>query len=745
MKLYLHYEEQPEFTLILRIEKNVVNDGRTKCLSENATVLQLKHLFVEEYKRSKGRELKNVDVVNSEKKVYSLDSLVIKEFKDKENVFFVNAAPTKEEKKPQPQPQSERKKEKTSNNIIGLEKLYEQDLIQAVELKSKGNYKAASIIFQKIQAIDPKNFVVLIQLGDIFLNAKKIDRALEYLVPLTQSQPQLIEAFILLGHAYFEKGDFRNAVESYSKALVLAKDKKDKSLINQLKVFIAKSLYESGEKSPAIQILQQILKEDEDCIPALYRYSIALIDQGYKIDAMRTLLKVLVANGNDKQVKETVSLILQEKGSLELLEKEIFNIDPKNIDTETKNTVAPALAFLATFVKDFGGVNESKYLFQRALEIRPESSSYCLNLVHVMEISLEYDEAIKLIHSFCRSNLSSSVASQISCQDVAQIIEKYSVSFQNQSASPSGVILSSPISELNNNNNNTEIQKSEKPKDLPENELDLFALFFTLVKVLYVRGDLAPLQPLISLLDPIRKGRDLHFTTIRNEHAYFCCISQLMNSHTDKNSIPKNPDVKLRPIYVAGDSHSISPAWHVISVKDEPRLLIPILVTGLKIWHLRPKSRFFPKINFLQAISSIPLNSDVIFLFGEIDCREGFPLCVQRCKYDTLEEGMNITINIYMDVLTKIIHERKFAAFIHPVVPVLNETRHIVKLFNRLLRSKVERVKEIKGVDFFDKLLTPDQGALKSCYYLDGTLLKQKNLEVLEESFKSLKKIVKKN
>jgi hypothetical protein len=95
-------------------------------------------------------------------------------------------------------------------------------------------------------------------------------------------------------------------------------------------------------------------------------------------------------------------------------------------------------------------------------------------------------------------------------------------------------------------------------------ELDLLALLCTVVKILYVVGDLDLIPPLVALIgsfalllpllqfahlplaEPTRAGRELHLTTIRNEHAYYCCIAQLMLYHT-------LPLVSYRPIYVAGN------------------------------------------------------------------------------------------------------------------------------------------------------------------------------------------------
>ena len=37
-----------------------------------------------------------------------------------------------------------------------------------------------------------------------------------------------------------------------------------------------------------------------------------------------------------------------------------------------------------------------------------------------------------------------------------------------------------------------------------------------------------------------------------------------------------------------------------------------------------------------------------IFMFGEIDCREGLTMAVDKLKYDTLEAAMDVLLDIYM-------------------------------------------------------------------------------------------------
>ena len=50
---------------------------------------------------------------------------------------------------------------------------------------------------------------------------------------------------------------------------------------------------------------------------------------------------------------------------------------------------ASAYAFLATICKDFSAVVASKRCLEYALQQTPNSSSYCLNLMHVIELQAD--------------------------------------------------------------------------------------------------------------------------------------------------------------------------------------------------------------------------------------------------------------------------------------------------------------------------------------------------------------------
>lgn len=79
----------------------------------------------------------------------------------------------------------------------------------------------------------------------------------------------------------------------------------------------------------------------------------------------------------------------------------------------------------------------------------------------------------------------------------------------------------------------------------------------------------------------------------------------------------------------------------------------------------------------------------VVVLLGEIDCREGLLLAVDKLKYESVEEAMHVLADIFLDVLTCLVETRALTVHVHPVPPVLNETRHIVMPFNAVMKAKV--------------------------------------------------------
>ena len=113
-------------------------------------------------------------------------------------------------------------------------------------------------------------------------------------------------------------------------------------------------------------------------------------------------------------------------------------------------------------------------------------------------------------------------------------------------------------------------------------------------------------------------------------------------------------------------------------------------------------------------------------------------MCIRDRRYPDLEAGVAHTVKIYMSVLRALAASRRFKVLVHPVPPVLNETRHIVTLFNRHLRDAVKKEKSLHMLDFFDRLLTPDGGALADGLKLDGTHMHPDYTKLMEAELDKL-------
>ena len=302
-----------------------------------------------------------------------------------------------------------------------------------------------------------------------------------------------------------------------------------------------------------------------------------------------------------------------------------------------------------------------------------------------------------------------------------------------------------------------------KPRQLSGDELDLLALLFTIVKISFLLGNFDLIGSLVALIEPVRVGRKLHQTSIRNEAAYYCCVAQLMEhiaQPTMEGALAQIAAKAAIPtIYACGDSHVLPLAWQTMRVAGQVTQIVPRLATGVKAWHLRKESKFYPKRNFQSAVASIPKGARAIFIFCEIDCREGIYVALEKARYNTLEEGIRAVVSIYISVLREIVTNpsaekkigkprhicaepqwkaRGLTIYVHPVLPVLDVTRPLVLAFNKTLEAEVRklahpRIHWLPGL--YENLLDGD-GKLKQRYKLDGTHIHPRYVgERLEPSF----------
>lgn len=630
MKVYVHYEEEEEFTFIVNIE----NNNQTTLM--NAIGYHLS---------KRGRTIKPDQI-----KLYTDKGKPLQKIEEGMDILI-------------------------KMNVEGaIMKIYQE----AQDNFNKKFYKKSLELFQQLLKLKVDPLGCLTNMGVIYSLTEQYEQAKICFEQIIKIKPDEYKEHQRLGEAHFGLKQYKEAIKCLEKSISISKDVNEN---DYSKVWIGRCYLELKQKDNALKYFSEVLERNPDHHFALL-YSSSLLPDPFDV-----YLKLILQNQQSKEVKKLIAYYIHEKGVQFVLD--YFKVEKR----------AQLLSFIANIVKEYSFIDEAIKLFEESVKEEPNNISYILSTIHAMEISLLYKESFEKIKRFLETNPNLSIQN-FKCSHFLSLL----------------------------NGENIDIKVENNSKKYDNNELNLLALYYTCVKVLYILGDLETITRLIPYIDHLKSNRDLHLTIIRNENAYYSEISSL---------VPMKSVTNHKPLYICGDSHCLSPAWNVIDYKGEKRTLIPKLATGVKCYHLRKESTFYPKKNFENVIDTIPKGSDVILLFGEIDCREGLLLAVEKFKYQSIEQGMEFVIDVYMDKIKEIIKNYGFNIFVHPVLPTLDVTRSLVFKFNDILQAKCG-TNNLKFLDFAEDLITKDL-KLKKELELDGTHIHPSYLKYLENELKNFK------
>lgn len=700
-------------------------------------------------------------------------------------------------------------------------------------MKAK-RYREVRQACEEMLTLNDREEGALLLLAEVYYATERYEKAVETCQKLWRTHSKSLDLNLLLARAHLKATNFEDALEVARGALALKAASvsiKMPDIVNkrlELSAIEAESVFELGNPMGGADVINQTMSnpQAESNIHILVAYSYFATSHRKVEEPMRALLKAVTLDQNNKRVKTMLAdLLSTEQGLAELY---------KQVPASTSS--AAAFAFVATVAKDYSALKSALHLYESALKLNPVCANYALNAMHIEEISANYTAGLKILIKFFQNNRnspsalngtgggssSSSDVTVFSTQMLA-ILEK-AVDCQPMTRDDSDVDTSFNVEWDKGRDccivkhlwQGAEMVSSSSAATAgttkyTTNELDWIALAMGAVKLLYLQGKLWALPPIFQLLEPLRAKSEepLHLSSVRNEQAYYLAIAHVISSasssspaesdeqyafirwmlgqqqHADGQFSSQCPSVVQQalsnPLYVIGDSHSLSPAWSIIRTppsgttssttaasgkaanstakKDKttgdliPRLVVPKLATGAKQWHLRKQSKFYPKANFINVVNTIPDGSDVVVIFGEIDCREGMLKAVEMDKYANIKDAMKHTVKLFVEEAIKSTMQKKkrFNVYIHPVVPVLNETRAIVMAYNEVYQQAVMKVAGATWMDFFEQLIEDNNNAdasgdgtgtiskeipttdkvLRSQYMLDGTHLHPRYLSLM--------------
>jgi cytochrome c-type biogenesis protein CcmH/NrfG len=147
--------------------------------------------------------------------------------------------------------------------------------------------------------------------GMELLHGGETDRAIDELVRVARADPQNEYAFHFLGHAYFQKEAFPEALKSYVEALRLAPD-----YVGAM-VGAGQTLRMMGEYDRAIRMGKNVLQQQEDDGDGLFLVGAAHFQKGENEAARRYLERFL-------QTSPELEVALEVEGMLQVIRGEVL-------------------------------------------------------------------------------------------------------------------------------------------------------------------------------------------------------------------------------------------------------------------------------------------------------------------------------------------------------------------------------------------------------------------------------------
>ena len=392
-----------------------------------------------------------------------------------------------------------------------------ESLALARSLVAKKSMRQACEAWKQILNVSPGSVECLDGMASVAMSCGRYDEAVDlWCQAVAVSSKPSPDLYSSIGKACHAQADYVGALVFYNRAVEAKIEANKDDTCEDIKVLMAKSLAASGQKDASVQLLTMVLQVNESHVGALLEYARAYKERGRPNEALQILLRVLVHSPNDKDARGQISSIAKAPGGLDVMSSELGEASKSG----------PALAFMATLVKDYGAVDESVALYYKALEVAPDMTTYILNLVHTLEVCNRYQEAMDLSIKFCKEYGDMTVGGLYKNADVARVMEGCSDIYSSSLRSGGHPGLKKVVywvpnlgSVVRDRSDKSDMPDPSQSTALPSpaakapakadqrippyspDELDLLALHFTMVKIMFVTGALALIPQLVEVIE----------------------------------------------------------------------------------------------------------------------------------------------------------------------------------------------------------------------------------------------------
>ena len=225
----------------------------------------------------------------------------------------------------------------------------------------------------------------------------------------------------------------------------------------------------------------------DDHVELLAAYAHLALLHGKLEEGVRAVLKAIAKDPQHKRTKVLFGQMVNSSAGL----AELFSQLPNH-----KNA-ASALAFLGTTAKDEGALSAAEALYRQAGSLVPTSASYVLNLVHILEIVGDKERALEAATCFLKQNPDVSVGRHgCSCAGLLEVLSSPAAAATAAAPASERIrVVDLPgqrdlvvLESLEDGATDAAAGDDRPTETLTDADLDLLALGFTIIKILYLEG-----------------------------------------------------------------------------------------------------------------------------------------------------------------------------------------------------------------------------------------------------------------
>lgn len=204
--------------------------------------------------------------------------------------------------------------------------------------------------------------------------------------------PNVLDAWIMLGNEYFKKRDYRGAIDKYQRALQINPDY-DLATIN-----LAGAYRALGEYDAAIVGYERYLARDPKNAYVIYQLGELYVDMGKLDDAEATFRRAIALDERVASAENALGVVAFKRGQLDKAEQHAKAALQKSPDVKL------AHHNLALIAEQRGDATRAKQEYRAEIEAQPDAFKTAFNLARLHEQLRERDEAEKAYRTALEMN-----------------------------------------------------------------------------------------------------------------------------------------------------------------------------------------------------------------------------------------------------------------------------------------------------------------------------------------------------